>query len=93
MGGITLVAIAEMRALGLEGLLPELRDLQRHFPGLGPEPALVGAGPGVPASLRALLTIVERSWLNQRGDVIARYGISLLWWRSEVVKQPHDMPP
>jgi hypothetical protein len=32
-------------------------------------------------------------WLNQLGDIILRHGISLLWWRSEIVKQPHDMPP
>ncbi len=37
--------------------------------------------------------IVEGSWLNQLGHVIVRHGISLLQWRSEVVKQPHDMPP
>jgi hypothetical protein len=27
------------------------------------------------------------------GHVIVRHGISLLRWRSEIVKQPHDMPP
>jgi len=37
--------------------------------------------------------IVEVSWLNQLGYVIVRHGISLLQWRNEVVKQPHDMPP
>jgi len=37
--------------------------------------------------------IGKASWLNQLGDVILGHGISLLWWRSEVVKQPHDMPP
>ncbi len=37
--------------------------------------------------------VVEGSWLNQFGHVIVRHGISLLRWRSEVVKQPHDMPP
>jgi hypothetical protein len=35
----------------------------------------------------------ECSWLNQADNVVVRHGISLLWWRSEVVKQPHDMPP
>lgn len=39
------------------------------------------------------LTVVEGSWLNQSDDVIVGHGISLLRWRSEVVKQPHDMPP
>jgi hypothetical protein len=37
--------------------------------------------------------ILESTWLNQLDNVIVRHGISLLWWRSEVVKQPHDMPP
>jgi hypothetical protein len=37
--------------------------------------------------------VVEGSWLNQSNDVIVGHGISLLRWRSEVVKQPHDMPP
>ena len=37
--------------------------------------------------------IGERPWLNQFGNVIVGHGISLLCWRSEVVKQPHDMPP
>jgi hypothetical protein len=37
--------------------------------------------------------ILECSWLNQLHGVIVRHGISLLRWRSEVVKQPHDMPP
>jgi hypothetical protein len=37
--------------------------------------------------------IFECSWLNQPDNVIVRHGISLLRWRSEVVKQPHDMPP
>jgi hypothetical protein len=37
--------------------------------------------------------VVEGSWLNQSDDVIVGHGISLLRWRSEVVKQPHDMPP
>jgi len=37
--------------------------------------------------------ILECSWLNQLDNVIVRHGISLLRWRSEVVKQPHDMPP
>ena len=37
--------------------------------------------------------ILKGFWLNQIGDVIVWHGISLLWWRSEVVKQPHDMPP
>src|SRR5262249_39915072 len=37
--------------------------------------------------------ILESPWLNQLDNVIVRHGISLLWWRSEVVKQPHDMPP
>jgi hypothetical protein len=37
--------------------------------------------------------VVEVSWLNQLDDVIVGHGISLLRWRSEVVKQPHDMPP
>ena len=37
--------------------------------------------------------ILECSWLNQPDNVIVRHGISLLRWRSEVVKQPHDMPP
>jgi hypothetical protein len=31
--------------------------------------------------------------LNQTHNVIVGHGISLLRWRSEVVKQPHDMPP
>jgi hypothetical protein len=37
--------------------------------------------------------ILEASWLNQPRHVIVGHGISLLRWRSEVVKQPHDMPP
>src|SRR3974377_2389675 len=37
--------------------------------------------------------ILEDPWLNQLDNVIVRHGISLLRWRSEVVKQPHDMPP
>src|SRR5262245_25599615 len=37
--------------------------------------------------------IREGPWLNQLDNVIVRHGISLLRWRSEVVKQPHDMPP
>jgi len=37
--------------------------------------------------------VLEGSWLNQLGHVIVWHGISLLRWRSEVVKQPHDMPP
>src|SRR5215468_4396042 len=37
--------------------------------------------------------IVKGSWLNQFEHVIVRHGISLLQWRSGVVKQPHDMPP
>jgi len=37
--------------------------------------------------------IDERPWLKQFGDIIVGHGISLLGWRSEVVKQPHDMPP
>src|SRR5262249_45637468 len=37
--------------------------------------------------------ILEGPWLNQLDNVIVRHGISLLRWRSEVVKQPHDMPP
>src|SRR5262245_29999046 len=37
--------------------------------------------------------ILKCSWLNQSDNVIVRHGISLLRWRSEVVKQPHDMPP
>ena len=37
--------------------------------------------------------ILEGSWLNQLRHVIVGHGISLLRWRSEVVKQPHDMPP
>jgi len=37
--------------------------------------------------------VLEGSWLNQSDDVIVGHGISLLRWRSEVVKQPHDMPP
>src|SRR5215470_913181 len=37
--------------------------------------------------------IVKGSWLNQFEHVIVGHGISLLRWRSGVVKQPHDMPP
>src|SRR5262249_11764842 len=37
--------------------------------------------------------IVKDSWLNQFEHVIVGHGISLLQWRSGVVKQPHDMPP
>ena len=37
--------------------------------------------------------VVDGSWLNQSDDVNVRHGISLLRWRSEIVKQPHDMPP
>src|SRR6185436_15993417 len=37
--------------------------------------------------------VLECSWLNQTDNVIVGHGISLLRWRSEVVKQPHDMPP
>src|SRR5215813_14891361 len=37
--------------------------------------------------------ILEGPWLNQLDNVIVRHGISLLRWRSEVVKPPHDMPP
>jgi hypothetical protein len=37
--------------------------------------------------------ILEGPWLNQLDNGIVRHGISLLRWRSEVVKQPHDMPP
>ena len=37
--------------------------------------------------------VVEGSWLDQSDDVIVGHGILLLRWRSEVVKQPHDMPP
>src|SRR5260370_20345997 len=37
--------------------------------------------------------IVKGSWLNQFEHVIVGHGISLLQWRSGVVKQPHDMPP
>src|SRR5215468_2606451 len=36
---------------------------------------------------------LESPQLNQLDNVIVRHGISLLRWRSEVVKQPHDMPP
>lgn len=37
--------------------------------------------------------VVKGSWLNQLEHVIVGHGISLLQWRSGVVKQPHDMPP
>src|SRR5262249_2606590 len=37
--------------------------------------------------------IVKGSWLNQFEHAIVGHGISLLQWRSGVVKQPHDMPP
>jgi hypothetical protein len=37
--------------------------------------------------------ILKGPRLNQLDNVIVRYGISLLRWRSEVVKQPQDMPP
>jgi hypothetical protein len=33
------------------------------------------------------------SWLNQIGHVIVWRVISLLRWRNEIVKQPHDRPP
>ena len=49
-----------------------------------------GAGP-VAQDFREL--VVEGSWLNQSDDVNVRHGISLLRWRTEVVKQPHDLPP
>jgi hypothetical protein len=37
--------------------------------------------------------IVDGTWLNQLDNDIILHGISLLRWRSEVVNQPHDMPP
>ena len=49
-----------------------------------------GTGP-VAQDFREL--VVEGSWLNQSDDVIVGHGISLLRWRSEGVKHPHDMPP
>jgi hypothetical protein len=37
--------------------------------------------------------IPQSPWLNQLDNVVVRHGTSLLRLRSEVFKQPYDVPP
>ena len=69
---------------------PQIRMLGKKVGDLGfDRPDKQGTGP-VAQDFREL--VVEGSWLNQSDNAIVGHGISLLRWRSEVVKQPHDMP-
>jgi hypothetical protein len=52
-----------------------------------------GNGSRAPSCKNICGRIGTGSWLNQLGDVILGPGISPLSWTSDVVKQPHHMPP